>query len=370
MAGLKIAILGSRGIPNHYGGFEQLAQWLSQGLAEMGWDVTVYNSHRHPYKDKKWNKVSIIHCYDAEYWMGTAGQFIYDLNCIRHARKQPYDIILFLGYTSSSVWRRWFPKKPVIVSNMDGLEWKRSKYSPMVKRFLQYAEKLAVQYSDHLVADSPVIRDYLKEKYGAESHFIPYGAEKVAALNEDRLNMFNLTANYYYMLMARMEPENNIDMILEGFHRSRSERKFLVVGNKNNRFGLKMKDKYRDDKRIVFAGAIYDPEAAHLLRMYCCRYFHGHSVGGTNPSLLEAMADRAPVAAHDNPFNRAVLQDDAVYFSSAEEVLSIINEPLLPEPEAKMVENNDGRIDRQYNWPMIIREYDRFLTRCHTQNKP
>ena len=122
-------------------------------------------------------------------------------------------------------------------------------------------------------------------------------------------------------------------------------------------------------RRIGFAGAIYDPEAIHLLRMYCSLYFHGHSVGGTNPSLLEAMADKAPVAAHDNPFNRAVLMDDAVYFSSAEEVLSIINIPLPPELEQRMLENNLARIDRQYNWPMIITEYDEFLTHCHTQNK-
>ena len=369
MSRLKIAILGSRGIPNHYGGFEQLAQFLSQGLVEKGWDVTVYNSHRHPYKEKKWNEVSIVHCYDAEHWMGTAGQFIYDLNCIRHARKQGCDIVLFLGYTSSSIWRRWFPKKSIIISNMDGLEWKRSKYSGIVKRFLAHAEKLAVRYSDHLIGDSPVIRDYLKDKYQVDSCFIPYGAEQVAPLNEERLSMFNLTANEYFMLMARMEPENNIDMILDGFCRSKTENKFLVIGNADNSYGKKMKEKYSADKRIVFAGAIYDPESVHLLRMYCSLYFHGHSVGGTNPSLLEAMADKAPIVAHDNPFNRAVLQQDAAYFRSTEEVLSIINDPLIPEQETKMVENNLSKINSKYNWPMIINEYHQFLNSCLTQQK-
>src|SRR5688500_16446735 len=133
---LKIAILGTRGIPNNYGGFEQIAGYLSKGLVEKGHSVTVYNSHKHPYKESIWNGVEIVRCFDPEFLIGTAGQFVYDLNCILHVRKRRFDIILMLGYTSSSVWKDLYPKNAVLITNMDGLEWKRPKYSKPVRKFL------------------------------------------------------------------------------------------------------------------------------------------------------------------------------------------------------------------------------------------
>jgi len=126
---MKIGILGSRGIPNHYGGFEQFAGHLSTGLVKQGAEVWVYCSHDHPYTGESWNGVHLIHCYDPERSIGALGQFVYDFNCIRDSRKRDFDIILQLGYTSSSVWHRLLPEKPVVITNMDGLEWKRSKYS-------------------------------------------------------------------------------------------------------------------------------------------------------------------------------------------------------------------------------------------------
>ena len=366
---LKIAIIGSRGIPNYYGGFEQLAQQLAEGLVKEGFDVTVYNSHKHPYKEKEWNGAKIIHCYDAEYLLGTAGQFIYDLNCIRNARKQFFDIVLFLGYTSSSVWGRLFPKDAVIISNMDGLEWKRSKYSKPVQSFLRYAEKLAVKYSDHCIADSVVIQSYLKTKYKIDSHYISYGADTFTETNEELLSRFNIGPGNYFMLMARMEPENNIEMILDGFHQSSSDKKFIVLGNTDNRFGRSMLKKFSADKRIIFAGAIYDTKTTHALRRYCSIYFHGHSVGGTNPSLLEAMADGALVAAHDNDFNRAVLQEDAIYFSSSDDTGRLIASVLPREDHVQKTENNFTKIREQYNWPNIIDQYKALFINCHKQSK-
>ena len=362
---MNIAIIGTRGIPNRYGGFEQFAEKLSVGLLQKGHTITVYNSHKHPYQKKEWNGIQIIHCYDAEHWLGTAGQFVYDLNCIRHAKKNNFDVILFLGYTSSSVWRRFFPKKALIISNMDGLEWKRSKYSPLVKVFLKYAEKLAVKYSDFLIADSPVIQAYLKNKYNTESRYIPYGAEAVVDLKEKLLVDFNVTANNYFMLMARMEPENNIEMILDGFHQSRSDKKFIVLGNTGNAFGRSMLKKFADDKRIQFAGAIFDSDITHSLRRFCSLYFHGHSVGGTNPSLLEAMADGALIATHDNEFNRAVVKEDAYYFTTATDVRNLVGSV---NTNQRMIENNLAKINSQYNWPAVIEQYDEFITSCRQRS--
>ena len=136
---MKIGILGTRGIPNFYGGFEQFAQYLSEAFVKKGHEVHVYNSHTHPYEKNEWNGVKLIHCYDPENTIGTVGQFIYDLNCILDSRKREFDIILQLGYTSSSVWNWIFPKKSIIMTNMDGFEWKRSKYSKPVQQFLLFA---------------------------------------------------------------------------------------------------------------------------------------------------------------------------------------------------------------------------------------
>jgi glycosyltransferase involved in cell wall biosynthesis len=369
MRSLNIAILGSRGIPNYYGGFEQMAQWLAVGLLHKGHRVTVYNSHNHPYKEKEWKGVKLIHCYDAENTIGIAGQFVYDLNCIMNARKNNYDVILFLGYTSSSVWGRLFPKNAVIISNMDGMEWKRAKYSKPVQHFLKYAEKLAVKYSQYYVADSPVIKSYVDTKYHVASKYIPYGAEKFASKNESVLTRYNLSKFNYHMLMARMEPENNIEMILEGFHNSNSEKKFIVIGNYNNPYGKGVHKKYCSDERIHFAGPVFDAEITNTLRAFCKLYFHGHSVGGTNPSLLEAMANGAIIVAHDNEFNRAVLKEDAYFFKTAADVLQIVIKTNGEKESAQMVENNFVKIEEQYNWPHIVNMYEEYILDCYNRSK-
>ncbi len=366
---MKIAIIGTRGIPNRYGGFEQLAEKLSVGLLQKGHDVTVYNSHKHPYQEKKFRDVDIVHCFDAEHRLGTAGQFIYDLNCVRDAGKRHFDLLLFLGYTSSSVWGRLFPKNTIIISNMDGMEWKRSKYLMPTRRFLRYAEKLAVKFSDHLIADSPVIRSYLESKYKKEITFISYGAEILDGEDEGDLTAFNIKKDNYFMLMARMEPENNIEMILDGFSASGTDKKFVVVGNASNSFGKRMVRKFSGDKRILFAGPIYEGATLHSLKAFCSLYFHGHSSGGTNPSLLEAMASRALISAHDNEFNRAVLEDDAFYFSTASDVESLIDSVKDITDANEKVENNLRKIREQHNWPLIIDQYEALMTKCYNQAK-
>ncbi len=357
---LRIAILGTRGIPNHYGGFEQFAEHLSAGLTERGHSVTVYNSHLHPFKKDSWNAVKIIHCFDPEKMLGTAGQFVYDLNCILDARKRNYDIILQLGYTSSSVWGSFLPKQAVSITNMDGLEWKRSKYSKPVKRFLKFAEGLAVKKSDYLIADSPEIKKYLSNKYDLPILYIPYGAEQYNNEDEKILADYCLTKRNFSLLMARMEPENNIEAVLDGMHLGNSEKKFLVIGDISNRFGKYIVHKYKNDSRILFTGSIFHSQKIHTLRTFSHLYFHGHSVGGTNPSLLEAMSSKALIAAHDNPFNKSVLQNDALYFSDANDVRRIIETTKRAEQEKK-VDNNLSKITDQFNWQKIISQYEELM---------
>lgn len=360
---LKVAIIGTRGIPNYYGGFEHIAEYVSAGLVNKGYDVTVYNSHNHPYTAAEWNGVKIVHCFDPEYLVGSSGQFVYDLNCLLDARTRDFDVILLMGYTSSSIWGRLYPRKSVMINNMDGLEWKRAKYSRPVQRFLRYAEKLAVKYSQFFISDSLVIRSYLKDKYNVDSRYIPYGADLFSDM--ERKSAINTVADKdYFLMMARMEPENNIEIILDGFNNSNSDKKFKVLGSTDTRFGKFIIHKFRNDERIQFEGANFDNTFVRALQNNSYLYFHGHSVGGTNPSLLEAMASEALIAAHNNPFNKSVLNTDAFYFDDASDVRRLVETVRREDNERIMIQNNLHKIQFQFNWEKVINEYESFILEC------
>tara|TARA_Y100000385_G_scaffold291826_1_gene372801 strand:+ start:5485 stop:6576 length:1092 start_codon:yes stop_codon:yes gene_type:complete len=361
---LKIGILGTRGIPNHHGGFEQFAEHFSVYLAEKKHDVYVYNSSKHPYQDKTFNGVSILHCYDPEDKIGAVGQFIYDLNCILDSRKRDFDILLQLGYTSSTVWHRLLPNKPIIITNMDGLEWKRSKYSQKVKKFLKYAERLAVKSSDFLVADSIGIQNYLKETYNVESKYIAYGAELFKSPEIEKIDEYNVEPYNYNMLIARLEPENNIEAILDGVALSENKSPFLVVGKHDvNSFGKYLKDKFKNHENIRFVGGIYNSNVLNNLKFYSNLYFHGHSVGGTNPSLLEAMSSKAFIIANDNQFNKLILNENAFYFETPEDVKEHIDY-LSKENYLDKVENCFKAVEKHFTRDIINKEYLNFFYEC------
>lgn len=361
---MKIAILGTRGIPNHYGGFEQFAEFFSVYLVENGHDVYCYNSHNHKFQEKTFQGVNIIHQHDPEYKYGTFGQFIYDYNCIMDSRKRDFDIILQLGYTSNSIWFFLLPKKKsIIITNMDGLEWKRTKYSKPVQQFLKFAERLAAISSDYLVSDSLGIKKFLLEKYKKESTYIAYGAHPFENPNEDIISQYDVEKGNYNMIMARFEPENNLDMVLEGVSISKSETKILVIGNHNTKYGEYLKSKFQNFKNIKFIGGIYNLEHLDNLRYFSNLYFHGHSVGGTNPSLLEAMASKALIAAHNNDFNKGVLKENAIYFKNAEEVKDLI-EKTVKKDNLHFIQNNFESIINDFNWGKINGEYLQLFEEC------
>jgi glycosyltransferase involved in cell wall biosynthesis len=356
---MKIAIIGTRGIPNHYGGFEQFAEYLAKGLVERGHEITVYNSHTHPYQQPEWNGVKLVHCNDPEDKWGTIGQFIYDLNCIRHSRNQNYDIILQLGYTSSTVWGWLLPRtRCIITTNMDGLEWKRTKYSRAVRSFLKWAEYLGTVFSDYWIADSLGIQDYLTKKYNIPSTYIPYGAFPFEEPQGNILHSYQLHEYGYNMLIARLEPENNVDTILEGVSKSTKKLPFLVVGKHATQYGEYLKSKYSAFEYIKFVGGIYDINALNNLRYYSNIYFHGHSVGGTNPSLLEAMASQTLICANLNEFNSTILEKDALYFNNADDVRKCL-ETVSKQQYSNLVENNLRKIKHIYEWNNIIDQYEK-----------
>lgn len=353
---MRIGVLGCRGVPNFYGGFEQFAARITPELAERGYEVWVYNPHNHTYKSQQWQGVNIIRCHDPEKSIGAAGQFIYDLNCILDSRKRNFDILLQLGYTSSSVWHRLLPKNTIIVTNMDGMEWQRNKYSRMVRRFLKHAERWAVKSSDVLVADAVPIRDYLMTSYNSSATFIPYGAEIFDNPDPAILDRFNLKPDNYCLVVARLQSDNHIEEIINGVLNSKTTSPLVIVGNYQSQFGKQLRKRFKNNQ-IIFTGGIFDNDILNNLRHHCKLYFHGHSAGGTNPSLLEAMAANALICAHNNVFNRSVLGKNAYYFDTSDDISNLLNDRTKTLQNIALKKGNLLTIKQKYNWKSIIDAY-------------
>jgi glycosyltransferase involved in cell wall biosynthesis len=355
---LKIAILGTRGIPNNYGGFEQFAEHLSPGLIQKGHDVYVYCPHNHAYREDLYKSVKLLHIHNPESYTGTFGMFIYDLLCILDARKRKFDLIYQLGYTSSSVWWRLMPRDSLVVTNMDGLEWKRSKYNRAVKRFLRYAEKLAIQKSHHLVADSKGIQGYIGHTYRRKSTYLPYGAEVFNKPDPSGLAKYGVIPFRYNLVISRLVPENSIEIILQGAEAAGGGCPLLVVGNHDNGFGRILKKKFGTSSSIIFLPGEYEPDNLNNLRHFCRMYFHGHTVGGTNPSLLEAMGAGAMICAQKNEFNYAVLGETGYYFESVNDVKKFMElEISVITRQTRAIENRE-KIRHSFSWSHIIDGYD------------
>ena len=368
---MKIAFVSVRGIPNNYGGFEQFAEYISVGLAERGHEVTVYSPSYHPYKGDEYKGVRIKHVYSPETWMGgSVGSFFYDFMSLKDAlRREDFDIIYEAGYTSIIPAFVWFDvkslKKPIVVTNMDGLEYKRTKFNKWVRKFVFWEEKTAVKHSHYLIADNMGIHDYYKEKYGRDSKFLAYGADIHDDYDAGYLKEFGLEPDGYHMIVARLEPENNIVMAIEGYLHSKENgrRPLIVVGKTNTPHGKELVARYGNEKSVRFVGGIYDFKKLNSVRHFSYAYFHGHSVGGTNPSLLEAMASGCFILAHDNIFNRAVLKDNAFYYPTSEKVTGLLNEidKIATAQKSVFTNNNLDEIRNEYSWEHLVDEHERYF---------
>ena len=359
---MKIAFVSTRGIPNNYGGLEEFAEHVSVGLVKKGHDVIVYNPNSHPYDKEAFFGVRIKKKFSPEKKIGTAANFIYDYLSLKDAIREKCDVVLICGYTTASVsFYICSFKKSKIITNIDGLEWKRSKWSPFIQWLTQWFERIAVQKSHALVADNLGIEKYLDDNFKKPSYFIPYAAN-ILELNESVLEKYNLKKFSYHVMIGRLEPENNIEMILDGMVLSTSEIPCIVFANNNTKYGQFLVNKYKGCKKIIFSGWASGQDNLYQLRHFARIYFHGHSVGGTNPSLLEAMAAGTYIAAHDNVFNKHVLGGEALYFGSADDVKNIIDDFDKHSPQRKQFEeNNVQKIKTFYNWDNITNMYEKMF---------
>ena len=359
---MKIAILGTKGIPNNYGGFEQFAEIVSVKLVERGHDVIVYNPSFHSYKHSSFHGVQIRRIFDPENYIGASANFIYDYLCLKDVLKLDVDIILECGYHSCAPFFSMVKdKRPILITNMDGIEWKRTKWNKLTRLLIKEIEKIAVSKSHYLVSDNIGIQQYYNDSFCKKSFYIAYGADKVDFFDKKLLIEYDLTIEKYFMLIARLEPENNIEIILDGYIASKSKLPFIVIGNHHTKYGNYLKNKYQNYTYIRFIGGVYEKNKLDSLRCFAKAYFHGHSIGGTNPSLLEAMASKAFIIAHNNIFNKAVLKDNAYYFSGIDDIVSIIHEKLTDKNfilSAK--EANILTIQNEYSWQHITDLYESY----------
>lgn len=368
---MKIAFISTRGIPNNYGGFEQFAEYISVGLVRRGHEVVVYSPHFHPYREPDYKGVRIKHIYSPEKWMGSSvGSFFYDFLSLRDAlKKEKFDIIYEAGYTSIVPAYIWFNVKrikyPLFTTNMDGLEYKRTKFNRWVQKFVFWEERMAVKHSHFLIADNMGIHDYYKEKYGKESKFLAYGADIHEDYDEDILKEFGLEADGYFIVVARLEPENNLFMAIEGYLASGQygKRPLVIVGKTNTPYGKHLVERYGDDRNIRFVGGIYDFRKLNSIRHYSYAYFHGHSVGGTNPSLLEAMASGCFILAHDNIFNRAVLGENTLYYGSTDAAMEMLDgiDQAVSAYKKEYTGRNLEVIRRDYSWEKLVDEHEEYF---------
>jgi len=367
---MKIAILGTRGIPNNYGGFEQCAESLSIGLVKKGHEVTVYNPSFHPYQDDDYLGVKIKHIYSPQRYLGSAASnFIFDFFCLRDAIGSGFDIILELGLITAAPAIIFCRKKSnIVVTNLDGLEWKRAKWNPIIQKVTRSLEKFGVYNSDFLVADNIAIQQYIQETYNITSEFIAYGTEYVSELKRPTIEKYLIKEGAYILTIARLEPENNLELMFDSYIMSNNNIPYYIIGNYNTKYGEFLREKYKD-KGIYFLGAIFNKEELDTFRFFASYYLHGHSVGGTNPALIEAMAAKAFVLIHDNPFNKSVISSKAYSFKDNEQLRSLLENKEIQSNREMISQENIDIVNSKYRWNLIVDKYEKYFLRILEEKK-
>lgn len=316
----KVRILGIRGIPAQHGGFETFAEHFSLYLRDKGWDVTVYcqEEGKGPIFEDEWNGISRVHIPVS--LEGAKGTIEFDWKSTLHAAGKK-DLVLTLGYNTAIFCAVYRLKGIRNIINMDGIEWKREKWSFLERTWLYINEKLGGWLGNHLVADHPEIKNHLSGFVKREKvRVIPYTAALLKNSNETLLEPFKLEPGRFALLIARPEPENSILEIIKAYTSKKRGIPLVVLGNYDPQFNAYQK-KVLDagNEETLFVGAIYDQEVVQALRFYARFYIHGHTVGGTNPSLVEALGAGSSILAHNNRFNRWVAGEGALFFSDEQE---------------------------------------------------
>lgn len=363
-----IRILGTRGVPAAHGGFETFAEHLAPYLVERGWQVTVYcqQDGAGEVHEDVWRGVRRVHIPVAQ--LGATSTVVFDWKSTLHAAREP-GLVLTLGYNTALFCLAYRLKGITNLINMDGIEWRRQKWSTLERAWLYLNERAGCWLGNHLIADHPEIKAHLSSRIAAAKiTMIPYASDRIDQHDSGVLAQYGLQPDSYAMVIARPEPENSVLEIVAAFSRKPRGMKLVVLG------------KYDPDKpyhkqvldaagnEVVFAGALYDKQVVSALRFHSLLYAHGHQVGGTNPSLVEAMGAGTAVLAHDNRFNRWAAGPGAHYFGNeqqcAEQFDAIFSDPAQIE---SMRQASRERHAATFTWERVHGEYEKLLAQWATQ---
>ena len=357
---MKIAIVGIQGLPNQYGGFETLSEYLVKYLVDK-YDMTVYCSEA----DQK-VKLSDYHGAKLKYYditsHGGKGIF-FDSLCLMDAVRGNFDVILVLGFGPGFVMPFLSKKtKAKIVLNFGGLDWQRDKWSKKAQKIIKVCEKLLVKNSAIVVSDNQKIHDYVMNDYGRESALIAYGGDQASPLpiTDELREKYPFLSGKYAFEVARIQSDNNIEMLMQAFIKAQ-EMPLVLVGNwKSTEWGSEMKAKYENEKPLVLLDAIYDKSILNVLRSNCYLYVHGHSAGGTNPSLCEAMYLGLPILAFSNGYNENTTNHQAQYFKDMDDLCQKVKTITKEELDA-MRPLMKQYADDHYRWEYIANEYEKLF---------
>ncbi len=338
-----VSIIGTVGLPACYGGFETLVENLVDKCGKR--NIRVYcSSESYDIKPKTYKDVELTYI---PFKANGPQSIIYDIASMMHALVTRSRVMLILG-VSGCIFLPFFRmfSKAKVVTNIDGLEWRRAKWGGWAKRFLKFSEKLAVKHSDVVIADNQAIADYVQSEYGVESTVIAYGGDHAITDN------LTITDDGFALALCRIEPENNVAMILEAF--SKTDKKLKFVGNWNSSdFGRSMKAQYSTFNNIDIVDPIYDIETLSVMRSSCSFYVHGHSAGGTNPSLVEMMHFGKDIFCFDCNYNRASTENMSEFFTDSVELIHHIN-------AARQLVNGSTMKEiaqRRYTWDIVREQY-------------
>lgn len=364
----KIAIIGTVGVPASYGGFETLAEHLIEDLGQRH-DITVYcSSKKYPKADRpreyKGARLKYIPL-DAN----GIQSIPYDTLSILHALRYA-DVLLILGVAGAWIlpFLRLFTNKKIIIS-IDGIEWKRDKWNLLAKWYLFWAEGLAVKYSHIDISDNEAIQDYTAARYGTLSRIIEYGADHTLKipLSPEATDQYPFLKNPYAFKVCRIEPENNVHLILEAFAEVNTL-PLVIVGNWNkSAYGQTLREQYRENPNIHMLDPIYEQEKLDTIRGNATLYVHGHSAGGTNPSLVEAMYLGLPVLAYGVSYNRVTTENRALYFNNLSDLKHELKEVYTAKLH-KIGEDLKRIARRRYTWSHISRRYELLIEEAFESN--
>ncbi|MFT6112379.1 MAG: glycosyltransferase involved in cell wall biosynthesis [Bacteroidia bacterium] len=353
----KLAIIGTVGLPAKYGGFETLADNLVTHLSKDH-DITVYCSKKKYTKEERVEKYKGAKLKYLNLDANGIQSIPYDTISILHALFTS-EVLLILGVSGAWIlpFVRLFTNKKIIIS-IDGIEWKREKWNLPAKMYLRWAEKMAVQYSHIDISDNESIQDYTAMRYGTVSRVIEYGADhtmKVIPTSDDQKKYPFLIEDYAFKV-CRIEPENNVHVILETFKKV-PNKKLVVMGNwQANEYGKKLKGKYSNVPNILLFDPTYDQRSIDLLRSNAAIYIHGHSAGGTNPSLVEAMYLGLPIMAYGISYNKTTTEGKAIYFKTEEDLIYLVKN-IKKDALNSLGQTMKSIAKRRYIWSLVTDKY-------------